>query len=103
MKVRAQVDLNAAELVDIYQSDTYRMLTGFVVCNRTNATISFRLSLASQGEADSLKQYLFYDTPILPNDTFISGLEIGLATGDVVRAYASVAGVSITLMGAEWS
>ncbi len=90
---------SSASLVDIYTADQDIMLRSLSVCNRAGTAASFRLSVANSGEADANKQYLFYDLPIVPNDSFTSSLEIGLIAGDVVRFYGSNTNMSITLFG----
>lgn len=101
----AQVALSATTLTAVYTASTFGqngflLLRSIVVCNRGGTSATFRLSLARGGEADATKQYLFYDTPIVPNDSFTSALEIGLEPGDVIRAYASNANLTVNLFGA---
>jgi len=55
------------------------------------------MSIAVAGAVDATSQYLFYDMPIVPNDSFTSALEIGVSLGDVVRFYASTGDLTVTL------
>lgn len=98
LRIVAQA-VSSASLVDVYTADSDIMLRSLSVCNRAGTAASFRLSVASNGEADANKQYLFYDLPIVPNDSFTSSLEIGLIRGDVVRFYGSNTNMSLTLFG----
>lgn len=98
LRIVAQA-VSAASLTDVYTATSDVMLRSLSVCNRAGTAASFRISVASGGEADSNKQYLFYDLPIVPNDSFTSSLEIGLIAGDVVRFYGSNTNMSLTLFG----
>ena len=99
----AQVALAATTLTDVYIASSLGKggvtLRSLVVCNRAASSATFRISLAVGGEPDATKQYLFYDTPIVPNDSFTSALEIGMAPGDVIRAYASNSNLTVNLFG----
>lgn len=68
-------------------------------CNRVNSQVNIRFSIAPGGAADAVNQYLYFDFPLVPNDTFALALDIGLAPKDVVRAYASAAQVTVSLFG----
>lgn len=99
----AQVALAATTLTDVLVGANFGMagihLKSLVVCNRSGASATFRLSIALNGEADANKQYIFYDLPLVPNDSFTSALDIGLSPADTVRAYASTANLSVNLFG----
>ena len=86
----------AAETIYTSTGDTeFRSL---VVCNRGATSSTFNLSITlSGGTNDQTNQYLFYNMPIVPNDTFTSALEIGVGLGDVVRFAASSANLTVTL------
>jgi len=103
MKILAQIMLPPLKLTNIFEATTYRIVTGFIICNRSNVQVAFRMSFAPEGAVDHVSQYIFYDTPILPNDSLISGLEVGVAPKDIIRAYANSGDISITLLGSEWS
>ena len=99
----AQVALAATTLTDIYtcKRRSTVLLTCVHVCNRGAAT-TFRLAIAYAGAADDVSQYLFYDTILPANSSFpaewVRGWALGY--GDVVRAYAGSANVSVNA-GAE--
>ena len=103
LRAVAQRALALTTLEEVFSAATvdsgFITLRSLVICNRSGTAATFRLSLAVGGEADATKQYLFYDTPIVPNDSFTSALEIGMRPGDLIRAYASTANLSITLFG----
>ena len=84
-------------MTDIFTSTGDTEFRSLVVCNRSGTSATFRMSIAVAAAADATSQYLFYDMPIVPNDSFTSALEIGVSLGDVVRFYASTANLTVTL------
>ncbi len=103
LRLIAQAALPATTLTDVIAGSpsgkVYIALKSILVCNRAALSATFRMSLAINGEADATKQYLFYDTPIVPNDSFTASLDIGLQPGDVIRCYASTANLTVSLFG----
>ena len=102
----AQVALAATTLTEVYRAQAigsgFVQITAITVCNRSATSATFRISLAVGNEADATKQYLFYDVPILPNDTAVftsKPASIGMAAGDVLRAYASTANLTVQVFG----
>jgi hypothetical protein len=105
----SQTDVPATVLTDIYTHGTTRpdvtaltpfcAIRGISVCNRTASQITFRLSVAMGGAADNAKQYVYYDAPVLPNETFNAQTLLPLEYGDVVRVYTSAANVTVQLHG----
>jgi hypothetical protein len=77
----------------------YGTLTSLVISNHNDEATTFRVSLALQGAADAQAQYLYYDTPLQGNDTFLAQFDLRLRRGDVVR-FSSMNGLcSITVSG----
>lgn len=70
------------------------------ICNRGISSQVFRVSVAVAGAVDDPKQYLYYDLPIGPNDTFIMTIGITLAATDVVRVLGP-SDLSFNLFGIE--
>lgn len=104
-KVLSQSKPNATTLTDSYTvpGATSAVVSSIVVCNQSATATSFRISLAVAGAGDTAAQYLYYDTPIGGNDTFIATIGIGLATTDVVRVYNALATLSFNVLGVEIS
>ncbi len=102
-KVLAQSNPTAATLTDIYTvpAATSTVISTIVVCNRSAAATSFRISIQVANAADDNKQYLYYDTIIPGNDTFVITLGITLATTDVIAVYATLATLSFNVFGVE--
>ena len=103
--LRAQSKPLAATLTDIYTVPTFTstICNTIVVCNQAGAPTSFRISVAPLGAADATSQYLFYDVAIAANATEFVGFDISLLTSDIVRVYATLATVSFSLFGIEYS
>lgn len=102
-KVLAQVNPSAATLTDAYTvpGSTSAVISSIVVCNRSAAATSFRISVQVANAADDNKQYLYYDVIIPGNDTFVLTIGITLATTDVIAVYATLATLSFNIFGVE--
>lgn len=103
-KTLAQVNPEITTLTDAYTAtaNTSVQATGLVIANRSATPTSFRVSIAIGGETDDLKQYLFYDTAILGNETLALTLSpIFLQPTDVIRVYSTLETLSFTLSGKE--
>lgn len=103
LKVLGQVNPSATTLTTLYTvpAATSVSVSSIVVCNQAGSAGSFRISIQVAAAADNAKQYLYYDTPIAANDTFIATLGITLATTDVLKIYASSTSQSFSAFGAE--
>lgn len=72
-------------------------LKSLIVCERGAAAATFRVRLALGNAAIDNKQYLFYNLPIVPSDSFTLALDIGMLPGDVLYIYASTANLAFNL------
>ena len=72
-----------------------------VVSNRTNTTDTFRVRVAVANAADSTRQYIAYDTQILPNSVLPLTIGMTLAATDVVYAGSAGGNCSFNLFGDE--
>jgi hypothetical protein len=104
-KVLNQKSPGAGVLADLYTvPDNYSTVcSSLTVCNRDSRRTEFRISIAVDGDADENKQYVFYDTPVDGNRTYIATIGITLAAGDVVRCYSASGQLSFGLFGSEKS
>lgn len=103
LKVLGQLAAAAATEEDLYAAPNLAQVTTstLVICNRTSSQKSFRVSIAPAAVATADKQYLFFDTVIAGNTTVTVTIGMTLAQKDVVRTYASAAGLSFSLFGVE--
>jgi hypothetical protein len=95
----------AGTLTTLYTvAPTYQVnITSAQVCNQLATKASFRVSVAPQGAADALSQYLYYDVPMIANDSFKFDLGMKLSPGDQLRVYSATGGVSFTFYREEAS
>jgi hypothetical protein len=76
-------------------------ISSLTICN-TNATDGyFSVSVAVAAATDNLAQYIYYQLPILSNDTFIATCGFTLANTDVIRVYSNTSGIVFGLFGVE--
>ena len=80
---------------------TQTTVSSFVICNTNTGSSTFRVSVAINGAVDALSQYIYYDLPVLDNDTFIFTGGMTLNAGDIVRVMAANQNVAFTLFGVE--
>lgn len=103
LKVLAQVNPGATTLTTLYTvpAATSTMASSVVVCNQAASAATFRISIQVAAAADNAKQYLYYDTSVGANDTFVATIGLSIATTDVVKIYASTTTLSFSLFGIE--
>lgn len=103
IKVLGQAVTNGGALVDLYTvpAATSSVISSVVVCNRSTASRTFRLSVAPAGAADTATQYLYFDTALPANDTFAATVGGTLAATDKVRVSGSSLDVTFTAFGTE--
>ncbi len=102
-RVLGQSNPTATVLTQIYvvtQPVRSAILSSINVANRGAAT-AFRISVAINGAADALEQYIAYDTPIGINDVMSFNLGVTLSQGDVVRVRATLATLTFSVFGLE--
>jgi hypothetical protein len=102
-KILCQVVPLATTETTIYTvpASTSVVISSLVVCNRGATSSTFRVSIAEDGDATGITDYLYYDVTIPGNDTFI--LTGGLTAGetDEFRVYASSGNLTFQLFGSE--
>jgi len=102
-KILAQHNPAAAGLEDMYTAPAAGYASGRLnICNRSGTATSFRVAVAPAGAADDPKQYVAYDEAIGSNARAPSIL-IFMGPGDVLRVYATLATLSFSFMGAEFT
>lgn len=101
LKQLCGVALGAAALTDVYTAPAACAVSTIVACNRSGEATSFRLAHAPGGTADAPGQYFVYDAFIAGNTTVPLTIGVCLAAGDVLRASAGAATVTIMAWGEE--
>lgn len=105
-KILGQSNPTASSLTMAYTVPalTQTIISSIVVTNTSpTSTPLFRISLAVAGAGDALSQYVYYDLPILPNDTFAITGGITLGAGDVVRVKSTTNDLVFSIFGSEIS
>lgn len=83
---------------------TSAVVSSITICNRDTDPATVRVSISQSGVATSTKDYLYYDLPIDPADTFIATIGVTMAATDVIRVRASGLGgdnISFQAFGSE--
>jgi len=103
VKVLGQLTPSANTLTAAYTVPalTSTVVSSIVICNTNSSFIVFRVSIAIGGAADTIAQYIYYDLPMDPNDTFIATIGVSLATTDVIRVRSDTSNVSFNIFGVE--
>ena len=102
-KVLGQVNPVAVTLTTLYTvpGATSTVVSSLVVCNQAATDATFRVSVQIAAAVDNAKQYIYYDTTVAANDSFVATVGLTLAATDVVKVYASTATVSFSAFGVE--
>ncbi len=105
IKILGQLAPAATTLGTIYTvpGTATATISSVAVCNRGGAATTFRISTSVAGAADGTTQYLYYDTPISANDTFVATMGITLGTTDQIRCYAGNGSLTFQAYGVEIS
>tara|TARA_R110000868_G_scaffold59483_2_gene182507 strand:+ start:1683 stop:2009 length:327 start_codon:yes stop_codon:yes gene_type:complete len=93
----------AGTLTDLYAvpASTSSVISTIKVCNQGSVATTFRISIAIAGAADTAAQYIYYDLPIYPKDTYSATEGWTLATTDVIRASSANGLCSFNIFGLE--
>lgn len=104
-KILAQNNPAATTLTTLYTvpAATSTVVSSIAVCNQASTDATFRISIQIAAAVDNAKQYIYYDTTVNANDTFIATVGLTLATTDVIKCYASTSTQSFTAYGVEVS
>ena len=94
---------SAVTATDLYTvpSATSAVVSSIIIANRSATPDKFRVSIRVAGAGATNKQYLYYDTAIAGNDTFIATVGITLATTDVITVYSTNGTLSFNLSGQQ--
>ena len=84
-------------------SSTQAVISAISIANLNDSSASYRLRIKVNNEANSDKQFIFYDTVVFPKETNITNAGITLGAGDVVTIYASLSSLVFNLYGSEIS
>ncbi len=92
---------SASVLTDLYTVPADKSATcRVIITERLGVIATFRISVGIGGAADDDSQYISFNRSIQANDTG-STIAFMVGPGDVVRVFASTAGLSFTCTGIE--
>jgi hypothetical protein len=104
-KVLGQSNPAATTATALYTvpSSTSAVISSISIANLAATSATFRLIVQKSGETSTItdKQYIGYDITVGASDTTIITVGLTLATGDVVKVYASTATVAFQAFGSE--
>lgn len=102
-KILGQLAPAAENTEDLYTVPVGKeaVVSTYTACNQNAFATTFGMSVAVNGEAALVKQYVHVETPLDPFETFEGTLGITLGPGDVVRVYSFHGSVSFNLFGVE--
>lgn len=105
IKVLGQSNPAANTLTDIYAvpGSTSTTISSLIVCNLSTSGLVFSVSVAVAGASDDNKQYIYFNTPLDGNDSFVATIGISLGSGDVIRVKSSNTSASFNIFGVEVS
>jgi hypothetical protein len=103
LKILAQSSPSATTLTDFYTvaSLTTAVISSMVICNQNSTTITFRIKIAPGGVVDATAHAIYYDMPLLANDSYLITGGLVMASGDIMRIFSSDVNVSFTMFGSE--
>ena len=82
-------------------SEVFTVISSIVVANQGNVRALYRISHAIAGAVDTAAQYLYYDVPINPYDTFACTLGITCGPDDEIRVQSNTGTLSFNIYGDE--
>ena len=102
-KLLGQVAPSAATETLLYDCPrgTISGAISLVVCNTGAAADTVRVSLSALGAATTTKDYLYYDLPLDPADTFNADVGVVTKAGDIIRVRSALGTCSFSLFGEE--
>jgi hypothetical protein len=91
--------LGSQTLPSLQAGSLYGRLKCMLVCNQGTTVARFRISISLQQAPDAPAQYLYYDAPLQPSDTFLENVDIPLNRLDGVWCRSDTGQVSFNLFG----
>jgi hypothetical protein len=105
-KVLAQNAPSATTETTLYTvpSSTSSVVSTISVCNQAGSSGTYRIAVRPAADASTAaKHWIVYGATVAASDSIMLTLGLTLATGDVVRVYASSANMSFSAFGSELS
>ena len=102
-KILGQVNPTTTSLTDLYEVPTSKeaFCSTLSVCNQGAVTSTVRVAVRQNGDALVPKQYIIYDTQIVPQDSLFLTVGLSLFAGDIVSVNSATSSLSFNLFGTE--
>ena len=103
LKCLAQATPSANTTTTFYTvpSSTSVVISSIVICNTNSSAVNFSIAYSIGGASLTTAQYLYYQLPLLANDTFVATIGISMATTDVIYIIANSNGVAFNAFGVQ--
>ena len=105
-KVLAQNNPSATTETTLYTvpSATQAVVSTLTIANQTGSSATYRIAVRPAADSTTTaKHWIVYGATVAANDSTMLTLGLTLATGDVVRIFASNANLSFAAFGSEIS
>ena len=105
-KVLAQSNPSATTETTLYTAPslTSTVVSTIMICNQASTAATYRIAVRPSADATTTaKHWIVYGATVAASDSTALTLGITLATGDVIRVYASTATLSFSAFGSEIS
>ena len=101
--VLGQLDSAATTIETVYTvpASTSAVVSTITACNTTASAVTIRVYIVKSGGSATVANALYYDLTLPSGDTFASTCGVTLATGDLIRAYASAAHICFQAFGTQ--
>jgi len=86
-------------LTAIYTSTGACVLSTINICNLASSDTVFRVAIVKSGEALANKCYLYYDQPLIANDTWKDTSGVVLESGDVIYGLSGNNNTAFNIFG----
>ncbi len=102
-KILGQVYPAAVTPTTLYEvpAGKQAVISTLTVCNVSTFTEKFSIAVIPSGESLDSKHIVFYNAPILGEDTFVATVGICLNSGDIVQATSFLGSCSFMATGQE--
>lgn len=102
-KILGQVNPTTTSLTDLYTVPAGKeaFCSTLSICNQGATTSAVRIAVRENGAVIDPKQYIVYDTQIVPADSLFLTIGVSLFAGDIISVQATTSSLSFNLFGTE--
>ena len=101
-KVLGQANPSATTESTLYTAASAAVVSTLTICNQTSSAATYRIAVRPAADGSTAaKHWIVYGATVAASDTTALTLGLTLASGDVIRVYASSANLSFSAFGSE--